>query len=148
MSNDRIERDIVIRARPERVWDVVTRAEHLGSWFADAGAEIELRPGGALALHWKEYGTSRGRVETVEPPTTLAFRWVFLGSDEPTPANSTLVEFTLMPEGDGTRLRVVESGFASLDLPPEQQAKHLEQNTDGWRMELDELRDYIEAGAA
>lgn len=148
MVTDRIERDIVIAAPPQRVWDVVTQAEHLGSWFADAGAEIDLRPGGALALHWKEHGTAHGRVETVEPPSTFGFRWVFVSSDEPTDGNSTLVVFTLTPEGGSTRLHVVESGFSKLDMPAEQQAKHVEENTDGWRMELDELRAYLELQTA
>jgi uncharacterized protein YndB with AHSA1/START domain len=127
----------------ECVWEVITRAEHLGTWFSDAGADIDLRPGGALALHWKEYGTARGRIETVEPPRTFAFRWVFVGDGPPTERNSTLVVFTLTPDGDQTRLRVAESGFASLDLPAEQQAKHVAENTEGWRQELAELLEYL-----
>ncbi|RIQ22546.1 SRPBCC family protein [Jiangella rhizosphaerae] len=144
MTTDRIERDIVIAAAPHRVWEIVTRAEHLGTWFADAGAEIDLRPGGELTLTWKEYGVSRGVVETVEPYTTFAFRWA-LDDGRPGDGNSTLVVFTLTPDGDGTRLRVVESGFSELAGGPDQQAKHVEQNTEGWRLELEELRGYAES---
>lgn len=141
---DSIERDIVIAAAPQRVWEIVTRAEHLGAWFADAGAEIDLRPGGELTLTWKEYGVSRGVVETVEPYTTFAFRWA-LDDGRPGEDNSTLVVFTLTPDGDGTRLRVVESGFGALAGGPDRQAKHVEENTEGWRVELAELRAYAEA---
>ncbi|PZF86412.1 SRPBCC family protein [Jiangella anatolica] len=144
---DRIERDIVIAATPQRVWEIVTRAEHLGTWFADAGAQIDLRPGGALTLTWKEYGVSRGIVETVEPHTTFAFRWA-LDDGAPGEGNSTRVEFTLSPDGDGTRLRVVETGFEDLAGGPEAQAKHVEQNTAGWQAELDELRTYAESTPA
>ena len=146
MTTDRIERDIVIAASPRRVWDIVTRAEHLGTWFADVSAEIDLRPGGALTLTWARYGTSHGIVETVEPYTTFAFRWAV---DDRTPGdgNATLVAFTLTPDGDGTRLRVVESGFTDLAGGAETQATHVEQNTEGWRIELDELRVYAEFGA-
>ena len=56
----------------------------------------------------------------------------------------TLVEFTLAPEGGGTRLRVVESGFASLATSDEQRAKNHEGNTRGWQHETDELREYAE----
>lgn len=147
MITDNIEREIVISAPPERVWAVITQPEHVGIWFSDAGADIDLRPGGALALHWKEHGTARGRVETVEPPRTFAFRWVLVGDGEPTEGNSTLVVFALSPEGDQTRLRVVESGFAGLDVPAEQQANHLAENTEGWRQELDELAEYLSATA-
>ena len=38
--------------------------------------------------------------------------------EEATHANSTLVEFTLTPDGDRTRLSLCESGFASLVIPP------------------------------
>src|SRR5918999_2712414 len=73
-SMDRIEREVTIDAPPERVWELVTGAEHLGRWFGDAGAEEDLRPGGELALHWSEYGTSKGRIEAGEAPRVVAVR--------------------------------------------------------------------------
>jgi uncharacterized protein YndB with AHSA1/START domain len=142
---DSIEREVVIEAPVERVWELVTKAEHLGRWFGDAGAEVDLRPGGALELRWTEHGASRGRVEAVEPPRLFVFRWAPYkdpGGVDPTDGNSTRVEFTLSEEGDGTRLRVVESGFDALDTSEEQRSKNLEGNTEGWRLELGELQDY------
>ncbi|MBB5787340.1 SRPBCC domain-containing protein [Jiangella mangrovi] len=146
MTTDRIERGIVIAATPRRVWDIVTRAEHLGIWFADSAAEIDLRPGGALTLTWQEYGVSRGVVETVEPHTTFSFRWA-VDDQRPGDGNSTLVVFTLTPDGEGTRLRVVETGFADLAGGADEQARHVAENTEGWRLELDELRAYAESAA-
>ncbi len=64
--------------------------------------------------------------------------------EEPVEGNSTLVEFTLAPEADGTRVRVVETGFASLATTDEQRAKNHESNTEGWGKELGELREYAE----
>jgi uncharacterized protein YndB with AHSA1/START domain len=145
MVPDQIERETFIEAPVERVWTLITEAEHVGRWFGDAGAEIELRPGGAMVLRWTEYGTSRGRVVAVDPHTRFSYRWAPFkdpGGEEPVEGNSTLVEFTLAPEGDGTRLRVVESGFASLATSDERRAANVEGNTEGWRIELDELREY------
>ena len=145
MSEDRIERDVVIDAPVERVWALITEAEHLGTWFGDAGADIDLREGGDLELRWEEHGTSRGRVERVEEPTAFAFRWAPFknpGGDEPVDGNSTLVEFTLAAEGESTRLRLVESGFASLDVATEQRSQNHESNSRGWSFELGELVDY------
>jgi uncharacterized protein YndB with AHSA1/START domain len=147
---DMIEREVTIAAPVERVWALMTAGEHLGRWFADAGADVDLRPGGALELRWKEHGTSRGRIEAVEPPRRLAFRWAPFkdpGGVEPTDGNSTLVEFTLSEEGDGTRLRVVESGFATLDCSDEQRGRNLDGNTEGWRLELAELQEYAVTAA-
>ena len=151
MVPDQIEREIVIDAPVERVWQLITEAEHLGRWFGDAGAEIDLRPGGAIALRWAEHGTSRGRVVAVEPHSRFSYRWAPFkdpGGEEPVEGNSTLVEFTLTPEGAGTRLRVVESGFASLATSDERRAQNVEGNTRGWELEIDELREYAAKVAA
>jgi len=145
---DRIERDVLIAAPVERVWQLVTSAEHVGLWFADAGAEIELRPGGTLSLSFREHGTFHGRVEAVEPPHRFAYRWLSkIGSQaDPTPANSTLTEFTLAAEGDGTRVAVVESGFDALDVDAAERAAALASHIEGWAAELRDLVTYA-AGA-
>jgi uncharacterized protein YndB with AHSA1/START domain len=151
MSVDQIERETTIAAPVERVWALLTESEHVGRWFGDAGAEIDLRPGGEIVMHWAEHGTSRGRVEAVEPNRRFAYRWAPFrdpGGEEPVEGNSTLVEFTLSEEGDATRLRVVESGFAALACSDEQRAKNVASNTEGWTVELGELADYAEKVAA
>src|ERR687890_1582367 len=129
MIPDQIERDITINAPVDRVWELITQPEHVGRWFGDAGAEIDLRPGGEMILRGTEHGTSRARVVAVEPHTRFSYRWAPFkdpGGEEPVEGNSTLVEFTLQREGDGTRLRVVESGFASLVTSDEQRAQNHE----------------------
>ena len=108
MTPDLIERETTIAAPVERVWSLITESEHVGRWFGDAGAEIDLRPGGAMLMRWTEYGEVRARVETVEPPHRFAYRWAARNAapgDELADGNSTRVEFTLSPEGDRTRLR-------------------------------------------
>ena len=134
---DSIVRETLVAAPPERVWEVLTRPEHLPRWFQAETAEIDLRPGGSLVLRWAEHGTGYARVERVEEPTRFSFRWALEEDVEPTPGEETLVEFTLTAQGDGTLLRVVESGFSTLDRPAEKQAWHRERNVDGWRQVLD-----------
>jgi uncharacterized protein YndB with AHSA1/START domain len=151
MSVDQIERETTIDAPVERVWALLTEPEHVGRWFGDAGAEIDLRPGGEIVMRWAEHGATRGRVEAVEPHRRFAYRWAPYrdpGGEEPVEGNSTLVEFTLSAAGDATRLRVVESGFAALACSDEQRAKNLASNTEGWRLELGDLADYAAQVAA
>ena len=148
MVPDRIEREIVIAAPVERVWSVVTEAEHVGRWFGDAGAEVELRPGGVFRCRWGEHGTVHGVVERVEPPNVFSYRWARPVGAEVNPGNSTLVEFTLTPEGSATRVRVVESGFRELTGSDEERAKYAGENTEGWRSELAELASYVTRRAA
>lgn len=151
MVADKIEREITIAAPVERVWSILTEAEHIHGWFADAGAEIDLRPGGALVMRWAEHGETTARVEAVEPPRRFAYRWNAHHAAQgaaPAEGNSTLVEFTLTPEGDGTRLRVLESGFASLDATEEQRAGNYEDNVGGWKEMLGRASEYAERVAA
>jgi uncharacterized protein YndB with AHSA1/START domain len=141
---DTISREIDIDAPVEAVWAIVTEARHLAGWFSDE-AEIDLRPGGAMLLTWHGHGTYQARVETVEPPHTFAFRWVLREDIEPVPGSSTLVVMTLTPEGAGTRLRVIESGFSDLAWPEDERVGYAGENAQGWIVELDELRAYAAA---
>ena len=54
----------------------------------------------------------------------------------------TLVEFLLRAEGAGTVLRVVESGFASVDATEEQRAELVERHQGGWGGFLEQLPGY------
>ena len=148
MVPEQIEREVVIAAPIERVWAVITQPEHVGSWFGDAGAEIDLRPGGAIIIRWADYGTGYGIVERVEPPHVCAWRGALLGHTEVRPDNSTVVEFTLAAEGGHTRLRVVESGFHTLAVPADEAAKQAEGNVEGWRIKTEELAAYVAGVAA
>ncbi|HEX5188982.1 MAG TPA: SRPBCC domain-containing protein [Streptosporangiaceae bacterium] len=139
---DRIERTIEIAHPPGKVWAALTTAEGLASWFGDE-ARIDLRPGGSAQMRWAEEGfTAQMRVERVEEPIVFGFTWPVYGVPEDDPRR-TYVEFTLEPTEKGTRLTVVESGFAQ--LPEDIYHKAYDGNTDGWRKELGELADYLDA---
>ncbi|MFJ7271030.1 SRPBCC domain-containing protein [Streptomyces sp. NPDC099050] len=148
MNADRIERDTLIEASLERVWSLVAEP---GFWVADEGslAGTVAREGESVVARNSEYGEFPVRVEKVDPPTYLAYRWAsaFPGQ-ELSADNSTLVEFTLSREGDKTRLRVVESGFAALAGSEELRAKALKDNTGGWPQVLDAFKKRVEQPAA
>ena len=84
----------------------------------------------------------------MEPPHFFSFRWV-VHRDPGAPVrdgNSTLVEFSLSPEGDATRLTVVESGFRDLSGPEDENQGHVDSHRRGWDHELGELQEYAEKG--
>lgn len=140
MSEDRIERETLIAASLERVWSLVAEP---GFWVADEAsvAGTVAREGASLVAKNPNLGEVSVRVEKVEPPTYVAYRWAsaFPG-EELREDNSTLVEFTLIPEGDKTRLRVVESGFAALAGSEELRHRAVEFNTGGWSQVFDALK--------
>jgi uncharacterized protein YndB with AHSA1/START domain len=147
MSKDRIERETLIEARVERVWSLVADP---GFWVADKASlpGITAKEGESVVAKNAEYGEFPVRVVKVEPPTYLAYRWAsaFPG-EELREDNSTLVEFTLTPEGDKTRLRVVESGFAALAGSEELRSKALKDNTGGWPQVFEALKTRAEQSA-
>jgi uncharacterized protein YndB with AHSA1/START domain len=138
----RIEREILIEAPVDLVWKVVTQAEHISGWFSRT-AEVELTPGGRLALHWDGYGTVQGRVERVEPPHFFSFRWAVRPDEDLAEDNSTLVEFTLRAEGESTRLTVVETGFGDLAGTEDERRYRFDDHSSGWDRELGELEEYL-----
>lgn len=143
MSADRIEREIVINAPVERVWAVLTEPEHVGQWFGQGKpTDVDLRPGGVMVLDHGEYGTFPTLIKDVDPPRYLSYRWASAyPGEQATEANSTLVEFSLSPEGDGTRLRLVESGFAALEIPAERiDTAGYDSHLRGWPDVLEALR--------
>ena len=137
---DRIERTVELDHPPEKVWAALTTAEGLGSWFGDAGARIDLRPGGAAEMSWADGYTVHMRVERVEEPAVFGYTWQVKGLPEDDPRR-TYVEFTLEPAGGGTRLTVVETGFAQ--LPGDVYGPEYQGHLDGWVHELGELADYV-----
>ena len=141
---DQIERTVELAHPPAKVWAALTTAEGLGTWFGHQ-AKIDLRPGGAAEMTWTSGDRAEMRIERVDEPKTFGFTWHIYGlpaEDE----RRTYVEFTLEPVDAGTRLTVVESGFAQ--LPEDAYRTAFDANVDGWAHELGELVEYLDANAA
>jgi uncharacterized protein YndB with AHSA1/START domain len=94
---ERIERELLIDAPAEDVWDAITGA----GWLADE-VTLDLVPGGDAEFRNRD-DVKSGWVEDVRAPERLAFWWAADG--EP----ATRVELTLSPADELTRLRVVET---------------------------------------
>jgi uncharacterized protein YndB with AHSA1/START domain len=140
MRVDEIRRELVVEAPIERVWEALTSAEELAQWFGDS-AEIDLRPGGRARFGWSEFdAVTDCIIEVVERPSRFSFRWEAV-ADTPVEEVSTLVEFTLRPEGDATHVTMLESGFA--DLPEDAYQGVFDENSAGWTSELEDLRAHL-----
>jgi len=138
---DRIERVIEIAHAPAKVWAALTTAEGLSSWFGN-DASIDLRPGGSAQMTFSSGHKADMRVERVEEPAVFGFTWHIFGLPDDDPRR-TYVEFTLEPVGGGTRLTMVETGFAQ--LPDDAHHVAYDGNAGGWVSELGELVDYLDA---
>jgi uncharacterized protein YndB with AHSA1/START domain len=138
---DRIERSVDLAQPPAQVWAALTTPDGLSAWFGDQ-ATIDLRPGGAAGMTFRSGLRVDMRVERVEEPAVFGFTWRVpdLPSDDP---RRTYVEFTLEALGAGTRLRVVETGFAQ--LPDDSRRTTYDSHAEGWASELGELAGYLGA---
>jgi hypothetical protein len=135
---DRIEQRVAIRAAQDTVWQLVTRP---GWWLPGSGAEPASAPGRVPVAYGAEARAYLIDVVRVEPPGYASFRWAAaFGGGEPVPGRATLVEFYLRPVGDEVGVTVVESGFASLDLPDALRADHWTGSQGGWQYDLARLR--------
>ena len=114
IATQTVEREIVVAAPVQRVWDVLTEPQHIGQWFGSR-AELEPRVGGDGVLEFEGHGAFKISVVRFDPTSHFSYRWANKIGTEAVPGLSTLVEFTLEPAGDGTKLRVVESGLSAQD---------------------------------
>ncbi|RLV54903.1 ATPase [Aeromicrobium phragmitis] len=143
---DRIEREIVIAASRHRVWELVSTP---GWWINDGvvvAHRIEPR-GDDAVVHDPVHGAFAVRLVEARPQEYLAFRW-YSGPDAERRLQltaSTLVEFFLADAaGGGVVLRVVESGFAALDEPARMRRRMVDDNTEGWGVELRAAQRHLE----
>jgi uncharacterized protein YndB with AHSA1/START domain len=96
-----IERETLVEASPEEVWEALTDEDRLEEWLAP---EVELDPieGGEIAVRDGSEERS-GTVESVEEQERFAFTWTRPGEGE------SFVEFTIEGLPGGTRVTVIET---------------------------------------
>jgi uncharacterized protein YndB with AHSA1/START domain len=95
--SDKIEREVVVEAPAEDVWEAMTS----DGWLAEH-VLLDLRPGGEACFRSGDE-LKEGWVEDVLAPERLVFWWGT--DDEP----ATRVELQLTPAEERTVLRVVET---------------------------------------
>ena len=136
---DRIERSIDIDASAEKVFALVQRP---GWWIneGDVDEEPSLRREGEYdVLTHPKYGEFRLQTLESDPPRYVSFHWV----DNVAPEAGTTVQFWVEDRPGGVTLRVVESGFGSLKKDRAAIDHQIEENTQGWEMELAAARRFV-----
>jgi uncharacterized protein YndB with AHSA1/START domain len=141
-----IERDIVVEASPEVVFEVLSRPEHMREWWPD-DARFESVAGAPGELVWRDADT--GRTTTVEmavvevdPPRRFSFRWCFAATGRTEP--SLLVTFDLVPVAAGTRISLTETGFREMGWEIAQLEEAYREHESGWDHYLPRLGGYVD----
>lgn len=146
--SDKIQCETLVNAPIDRVWEAIGDHRRFGEWFKvaiDQPFEVGKPSTGQITSPAYSHVRWTAEVVAVEPPRRLAFHWhpyaVEQGRDygnEP----MTPVDITLEPDGGGTRVRVVESGFDA--LPASRRDEAFRMNEGGWKQQLANVRAYVE----
>ena len=128
LSSDVIEREVRIEAPPEVVFEFFVDPEKYVRWKGRM-AWLDPRPGGEYRVAINDMAVAKGEFVEIDPPRRVVFTWGWEGTDAVPPGSST-VEVTLVPDGDGTLLRLVHRG-----LPQAAVGEH----TQGWDHFLERL---------
>ena len=96
-----VEREITVPVAPEEAWGLVTERRHLERWLAPE-VDIDLRDGGDVRVVGDDGVERTGTVELIDAPSRLRFTW------EAEREGPTIVEISLSPIEDGTRIGIVE----------------------------------------
>ena len=96
-----VERETLVEATPDEVWEALTDEDRLEEWMAP---EVELDPteGGEIAVRDGD-DQRTGTVETLDEGERFAFTWSRPGEGE------SFVEFTIEALPGGSRVTVVET---------------------------------------
>jgi uncharacterized protein YndB with AHSA1/START domain len=147
-----IERELYVEASPEVVFEVVSRPEHVKRWWSD-DARYEPVPGsvGEIVFADRDTGSletgavERFTVVDVQPPRRFSFRWIHSGGEPAAEGNSLLVTFELTPSGNGTRLRMTETGYREMGWEVAVLEQTYRDHVGGWDAILPQLAGYADA---
>jgi uncharacterized protein YndB with AHSA1/START domain len=119
-----VERETLVEATPEEVWEALTDEDRLEEWLAP---EVELDPteGGEISVRDGDCERN-GTVETLEENERFAFTWSRPGEGE------SFVEFTIEALPGGSRVTVVETPIGPIAMA-----------AGGWGPRLARLRDAL-----
>ena len=146
--NNRIEKVVLLRASPFKVWQALTNYQEFGEWFGVI-LEKPFVPGeisfGQITYPGYEHVKLEMTVQKMEVPILFSFMWhpFAIETDKDYSAEiPTLVEFRLEKIEEGTLLSVTESGFEK--IPEERRIEAFRMNDSGWTEQMENIKNYIE----
>ena len=123
----RLDRNLVIRARRDTVFQYFSETSRWASWWG-AGSTIDARPGGRVLIRHPNGVEASGEVLELHPPERIVFTYGYVNG-KPSPPGSSRVTIRLDSHPQGTLLQLTHE-FAESDL----QAR--DEHVQGWRFQL------------
>lgn len=133
----RLDRTIVIRARPRTVFTFLTESARWAAWWG-AGSSIDPRPGGRMYIRHANGVEVTGEVLDVAAPERIVFTYGY-ASGRPIPPDGSRVTIRLEADAEGTRLHLSHE-FS--------EAEARDEHVQGWRFQLSLFANTIANAAA
>jgi uncharacterized protein YndB with AHSA1/START domain len=128
-----IQREILINAPKEQVYDAITNPKKVIEWFPNSiegDCTVDSQP----VFVFDGHGKAQVYIVDAKPYEYFAYRWVPGGSDfigDVRTIPNTLVEFMIEEQAEGvSKVTVKESGFA--ELPEDMRERTFKMNSGGW----------------
>ena len=148
MDLDRIEKHIILRAPRSRVWQAIANSGEFGEWFGlkiDGAFAAGARVVGRITIPKYEHLTLELVVEQMVPERLFSYRWHPYAVDPAVDYSSepmTLVEFQLEEVPEGTKLTVIETGFAA--IPAARRETAIRMNEGGWAQQILNIQQHVQ----
>jgi uncharacterized protein YndB with AHSA1/START domain len=152
-DQDAVSCEVQIAAPPERIFLALTSTDQLLRWWNGEGGPCRVKfwdmdarlggkwrtaasdPTGQMVINGVSEFENFGEIVEFDPPRVLAYTW--FANFHSIPAHQTLVRWELIPQSQGTLVRMTHSAL-----------KGLPGGTDyvsGWPAVLDSLKQFAEA---
>jgi uncharacterized protein YndB with AHSA1/START domain len=148
---NRIEKQIELKAPVSRVWRAITDYREFGDWFR-VQLDGPFVPGqvstGHIAYPGYEHLKWEAVVQKMEPERIFSFTWHPYAVDPKVDYSKeapTLVEFKLEKTANGTLLRLIESGFDK--VPADRRLEAFRMNDRGWAEQLQNIERHVAKSA-
>jgi uncharacterized protein YndB with AHSA1/START domain len=148
---NRIEKQIELKAPVARVWRALTDFNEFGEWFRvklEGPFVVGQVSRGKVAYPGYEHLNWEAVVVKMEPEKLFSYTWHPYAVDpaiDYSKETPTLVEFRLEAIAGGTLLTVTESGFEN--IPAQRRAEALRMNEGGWAAQMRNIEHHVAQGS-
>ena len=152
-DQDAVVCEVQIAAPPERIFQALTSADQLPRWWNGEGGPCRVKlwemdpqiggkwrcvawdPTGKMVIHGSSEFETSGEIVELDPPRVLAYTW--FANFHSVPSHQTLVRWELIPQSQGTLVRMTHSALRALPGGTDY--------VNGWPGVLDSLKGFFEA---
>ena len=144
---NRIEKQIEIKAPVSRVWRAISDYREFGQWFRvklDGPFVAGQVSTGHMTYPGYEHLPWEAVVQEIQPEKLFSFTWKPYAVDPAVDYSNetpTLVEFRLQPTPNGTLLTITESGFEN--VPASRREEAFRMNDGGWSIQIKNIEAYV-----